>query len=215
MVTEPQPVFAVTVGKPVYQEDTNRYNVWVAASFENVPTQLQVRLRARQTGRADGSMSVVYAATEVVQCPTSLVPVPVGQHPALTAHHRLITALARTVFRDDRPAGPLDAPLMRGVESLAKVTHALDTSHTVAGLSRLVLDAREGLQFEGMMRDQFKPQNGGITGVAFMPTYDPVKYRYELTVEFWSGPTRLGASKDSDGSAWLTIPFTDFRPNSP
>ena len=131
-VVEPQPGFSVWVKKPVFQGDTNRFNVWAGASFENVPTQLQVRLIARRTERADEAKSIVYPATETVQCPTSFMAAPVGQHAALTTHHRLVTALVRPIFRDDRPAGPLDAPLMRGVESVANLCHALDASHAVA-----------------------------------------------------------------------------------
>ena len=59
------------------------------------------------------------------------------------------------------------------------------------------------------MRNLDKPQNGGTMAVVFMPTYDPVKYRYEIKLEFWSGPTRLGTSKDADGNAWLPVPDTD------
>ncbi len=202
----PTPTYNLEPASPNYNETGRRYDICIGGNFQNIPTQLQIRFVTRQTEIEDETKWTEYANPECVQCSTRIVPVPTGQDPALTAYHRLITSIVRLALHDLQLDPRAGRPLMAGVDALAQLCHAADAKSRVAGAYVWANNKFGTPQAEGFMRDATKPEDGGFTGFASVPTYNPVKYRYTLKTEFWSGPVRLGTFKNPNGEVWTPVP---------
>lgn len=199
----PQPTFNLGVAQPNYNETCRRYDMCVYGNFQNVPTQLQIRFVVRRTDLADATKFTDFANPECVQCWAPQFPAPFGQDAALTIYHRVITSAVRLVLHDRQLPAGAGGQLMHGVDSLARLCHAVDTKRWFAW-AYLKFSAPLA---EGQLRDVPKTEDGGFTGFASLRTYEPAKYKYTLKTEFWSGPVRLATFADPDGEVWIPIPL--------
>ncbi len=198
----PEPTFNLGVGPANDNQMCKRYDICIYGNFQNVPTQLQICFVVRRTEIADETKFTDFANPECVQCWAPQFPAPFGQDAALTIYHRVITSAARLVLHDRQLPAGAGRQLMHGVDSLARLCHALDAKSWFAWA---YLKLNPPLA-EGQLRDFAKPQDGGFTGFASLRTYEPAKYKYTLKTEFWSGPVRLATFKDADGEVWTPVP---------